>query len=71
MASIDPTIETLAVPANIASTTDVARLYSEVKCKFGHADALVNNAGVISGGGDMLSENPDEWWNNFVSSWPA
>ena len=67
MADIDPTIETLALPANIASATDIAKLYSEVKDKFGHADALVNNAGVISGGGDMRSEDPDEWWNNFVS----
>ena len=65
--TINPSVETLAVAANIADKASVASLFEQVKAKFGHADILVNNAGVISGPGLIADADADGWWTNFVS----
>jgi NAD(P)-dependent dehydrogenase (short-subunit alcohol dehydrogenase family) len=44
----------------------VAELFAKVKANFGHADILVNNAAVNSGGGNIHEQDPDQWWLNYV-----
>lgn len=65
--AINPNLETLVVAANIADTASVASLFSQVKARFGHANILVNNAGVINGPGMIADADPEQWWSNFVS----
>src|SRR5437016_2597342 len=38
--------QAIAVPADIAKTADVKRLFAETKKAFGRLDILVNNAGI-------------------------
>ncbi|KAK0752470.1 hypothetical protein B0T18DRAFT_436491 [Schizothecium vesticola] len=62
---INPAVETLVVAANIADAAWVARLFAEVATTFGHADILVNNGGVNTGGGFLDEEDTEAWWQNF------
>lgn len=62
-----PQIETLVVATDVSDSASVDALFAQVRAKFGHADILVNNAAVISGGGDIHEEDPSKWWKNFVS----
>jgi NAD(P)-dependent dehydrogenase (short-subunit alcohol dehydrogenase family) len=39
--------EGLAVQADVASESDVMRLFDEIDARWGHLDALVNNAGIL------------------------
>ena len=50
----------VAVQANVASSTDVKRLFEEAKKAFGHLDILVNNAGIYKFG--TLEEITEEEW---------
>ncbi|KAK4445899.1 hypothetical protein QBC34DRAFT_441311 [Podospora aff. communis PSN243] len=62
---VNSTIKTLAVATNIADAKSVDELFAKVKDTFGHADILINNAGINSGGGVIHEEKPEEWWQNF------
>jgi NADP-dependent 3-hydroxy acid dehydrogenase YdfG len=64
---INPAIQTLSVAADISNTVSVAELFAKVKQNFGHADILVNNAALATGGGNIHEEDPEKWWRNFVS----
>ena len=64
--AINPSVQVLSVAANIADAQSVADLFAKVKTNFGHADILVNSAGVNAGGGAIHDEDPDKWWQNFV-----
>ena len=64
--AINPNVQVLSVAANIADAQSVADLFAKVKTNFGHADILVNSAGVNAGGGAIHDEDPDKWWQNFV-----
>ena len=68
--TINPNVQVLSVAANIADANSVADLFAKVKANFGHADILINNAAVNSGGGDMDKEDPAQWWLNFVRDCP-
>ncbi|KAK0611891.1 hypothetical protein B0T14DRAFT_595255 [Immersiella caudata] len=61
----NPSIKTLAVAADISDASSVAELFARVKDSFGHADILINNAAVRSGGGNIHEDKPEEWWRNF------
>src|ERR1700678_3450502 len=47
--------------ADVASETDVARLFAEVKASLGGLDALINNAGIAGppGGGEEIKR--EDW----------
>jgi NADP-dependent 3-hydroxy acid dehydrogenase YdfG len=62
-----PQVQTLSVTTDISSPESVAALFEKIKEKVGHADILINNAGVRSGSGNLHEVDPAEWWNNFVS----
>ena len=51
--------------ADIASEQDVKTMYESIKAKFGKADALVNNAGII-GDGMIGQAEPLDWWQDLV-----
>ncbi|RYP58786.1 hypothetical protein DL769_008803 [Monosporascus sp. CRB-8-3] len=55
----------LAVTADISNKDSVTKLFKLVKDKFGHADVLVHNAAVMSGGGQIHELDLEEWWKNF------
>lgn len=61
-----PHVETLPVPTDIADPTAVAALFDQVKEKYGHADVLVNNAGVAKVLAPVKDTDPQEWWNDMV-----
>ena len=65
-----PATQTLAVGTDISDSKAVANLFARVASTFGHADVLVNNAAISSGGGIMHEEDPEKWWKNFVSHNP-
>ena len=47
--------------ADVASETDVARLFAEVKASLGGLDALINNAGIAGPTGGVENIMPKEW----------
>lgn len=62
-----PEIETLTCAVDISDAQAVEKAFESIKQKFGHADILINAAGVLTGDGPKLHEtNVDEWWKNFV-----
>ncbi|KAG7292168.1 hypothetical protein NEMBOFW57_002203 [Staphylotrichum longicolle] len=63
--TINPNVQVLSVAANIADNQSVADLFAKVQASFGHADILVNSAGVNAGGGNIHEEDADKWWQNF------
>ena len=64
--AINPDVQVLSVAANISDANSVAELFAKIKTNFGHADILINNAGVNTGGGNIHEEDPALWWQNFV-----
>ena len=55
----------LAIPCDVTREADVARLFAEVRAKFGRVDVVVNNAGVASG--TAIDELTLDAWNDVVS----
>ncbi|KAI1131891.1 hypothetical protein F5Y10DRAFT_275261 [Nemania abortiva] len=67
-----PSVEILAMAADVTDETSVNQLFIKVKETFGVADTLVNNAGVISTLTFMESPldtvakvSTSVWWNDF------
>jgi NAD(P)-dependent dehydrogenase (short-subunit alcohol dehydrogenase family) len=61
-------VEVVCFGADVSNPADVDRLYDMMKSKFGHADVLVNNAGVMSTSGiapigDV--QDVDAWWRDY------
>ena len=50
-----------ATKADVASETDVSRLFGEVKTTLGGLDVLVNNAGVAGPTGGVEEIRPEDW----------
>ena len=64
---ISPTTDVLLFPASISDETAVAKLYEMIAQKYGHAEVLVNNAGLMNtqsfaAVGDL---DADAWWGDF------
>ena len=55
----------MAVPCDVTREGDVARLFAEVRAKFGRVDVVVNNAGVASG--TAIDDLTLDAWNDVVS----
>jgi NAD(P)-dependent dehydrogenase (short-subunit alcohol dehydrogenase family) len=63
----NPGIATLAIVLDISDSKGIDIAFEEIKGTFGHADVLVNAAGICSGDGPELGDvDPDSWWRNFV-----
>ena len=59
----------LAVPTDIKIAKQVESLFDEIKKEFGRAaDVVIANAGWSSAAKLLAVEDPDAWWNNFVSN---
>jgi NADP-dependent 3-hydroxy acid dehydrogenase YdfG len=64
--NISKDIEVMIAPTDIRSVESVTSFWEKIKEKFGHADVLINNAASI-GGGNVVDQPVDTWWNDFVS----
>jgi NAD(P)-dependent dehydrogenase (short-subunit alcohol dehydrogenase family) len=67
LGKINPSVDILTSTANISDGKEVEELFKTISGRWGHADVLVNNAGVCVGGGDLHEVDPEEWWSNYVS----
>ncbi|KAH8647803.1 hypothetical protein BX600DRAFT_405007 [Xylariales sp. PMI_506] len=67
VAKINPEVKVLRVGVNISDKASVDAAFAQIVETFGHADVLVNNAGVNTEGEGALigDEDPDAWWQNF------
>lgn len=63
---INPDIKTLTVPTDIRDPASVKALFKKIEETFGHADILINNAGVLKGKPWIHENDVGEWWDNFV-----
>lgn len=66
VAKSHPSVETLVVPTDIGDPASVAALFEKVKEKYGHADVLVNNAGVFKEEKTVKDANHLIWWEEMV-----
>lgn len=64
---LSPNVQVLTLAADIADKKSVDTAFDKIKTTFGHADILINNAGVnLEGEGNLVGdEDPDTWWKNF------
>jgi hypothetical protein len=62
-----PNVETLFVPTDIADPGSVKLLFDKVKEKYGHADVLVNNAGIFKAIAPVSVVDQQMWWEEMVS----
>ncbi|MDD7835466.1 SDR family oxidoreductase [Paenarthrobacter sp. AB444] len=53
--------EALAVPCDVTAPDDVARLFEQVRQRWGRVDVLFNNAGVFGPSGDVGDLDVAEW----------
>ena len=59
--------EILPAALDIADEAAVAALYATVARRFGNADVLVNNAGVLRAAQSVREVDSKIWWGDFVS----
>jgi len=69
LAKSHPTVETLVVPTDLADPAAVQALFEKVEEKYGHADVLVNNAGVFKEEKTVKDANHLIWWEEMVRSY--
>jgi NAD(P)-dependent dehydrogenase (short-subunit alcohol dehydrogenase family) len=61
-----PDVEVLTVPTDITDPTSVKAVFEKVKEKFGHADVLVNNAGMFQAIAPVKDVDQQKWWEEMV-----
>ncbi|KAK9367590.1 hypothetical protein V1509DRAFT_626419 [Lipomyces kononenkoae] len=62
----NPAVEVLPVVADVADENAVALVYAQCEAKFGHADILINNAGIVKANGALPGDvKPADWWRNI------
>jgi NADP-dependent 3-hydroxy acid dehydrogenase YdfG len=62
-----PSVQTFSVPTDIADPVSVATLFEKVKEKYGHADVLVNNAGIFKAIAPVKDVDQALWWEEMVN----
>jgi NAD(P)-dependent dehydrogenase (short-subunit alcohol dehydrogenase family) len=67
VAGSHPEVETLPVPTDIADPVSVAALFETVVNRYGHADVLINNAGIFKAIGPVENVDQTAWWNEMAS----
>jgi NAD(P)-dependent dehydrogenase (short-subunit alcohol dehydrogenase family) len=63
---INPSVHILTVSADISHEEAVRVLFSKISAAFGHADVLVNNAGIFKAIAPVQQVSSDAWWNEMV-----
>ncbi|KAF2685217.1 NAD(P)-binding protein [Lentithecium fluviatile CBS 122367] len=63
-----PKVETLPFATDIADPASVAALFEKVKEKYGHADVLVNNAGIFKAIAPVKEVDQQAWWDELTRS---
>jgi NAD(P)-dependent dehydrogenase (short-subunit alcohol dehydrogenase family) len=63
-----PSVETFSVPTDVTDPASVASLFEKVKDRYGHADVLVNNAGIFKAIGPVRDVDQALWWDELVIS---
>ncbi|MGR0159342.1 SDR family oxidoreductase [Paenarthrobacter nitroguajacolicus] len=53
--------DALAVPCDVTAPDDVARLFAEVRQRWGRVDVLFNNAGIFGPAGDVGEIKVEDW----------
>ncbi|KAJ4308666.1 hypothetical protein N0V94_009257 [Neodidymelliopsis sp. IMI 364377] len=61
-----PDVDVLVVPTDITDPASVTALFEKVKQKYGHADVLVNNAGVYRATSSVKEVDQKDWWAEIV-----
>jgi NAD(P)-dependent dehydrogenase (short-subunit alcohol dehydrogenase family) len=61
-----PKVELLPVSTDITDPASVAALFEKVKEKYGHADVLVNNAGIFQAIAPVRDVDQQSWWEEMV-----
>ena len=59
---INSAIEVPTIPTDISDPAAVDSLFAKIKEKYGAADVLVNNAGVLITGGNVGQSDAEKWW---------
>jgi NAD(P)-dependent dehydrogenase (short-subunit alcohol dehydrogenase family) len=67
---INPNVAVAAIPTDIGDDKSVAALYEKIKGLYGHADVLINNAGIFAAEGNMKDLDSTVWLQDFVSVHP-
>ena len=62
---IAPEVDYVCVPTDITSESSVQDLFNTVEKKYGHADVLVNNAGMFQSMGNISDVDSAKWWFDF------
>ncbi|KAH6880662.1 hypothetical protein B0T10DRAFT_446296 [Thelonectria olida] len=58
---INPSVETLTFSLDISDNKAVKGLYEKIKTDYGHADILINNAGLMKAQGNIKDLDPEVW----------
>lgn len=61
----------MVISADISDIAAVKDLYKKVDESFGHADILINNAGILKADGNLDSVDPAVWLSDFVRASPS
>ncbi|KAL6704518.1 hypothetical protein ACN47E_008147 [Coniothyrium glycines] len=61
-----PAVETLSVPTDISNPASVTALFEKITAKYGHADVLVNNAGVFKAIAPVKDVDHAAWWEELT-----
>jgi NAD(P)-dependent dehydrogenase (short-subunit alcohol dehydrogenase family) len=61
-------LQVMVAPCNIADNEAVKNLFEKINNEFGHASILINNAGVMQAQGTVAEIEPQQWWEEVVSS---
>ena len=60
-----PSIQVIEAPIDITESEAIETLHASIEADFGHADVLVNNAGVQSGPAKIAESDDLKWWADF------
>ena len=63
---INSAIEVPTIPTDISDPAAVNSLFAKIKEKYGAADVLVNNAGVLIAHGNVGQSDAEKWWTEFT-----
>jgi NADP-dependent 3-hydroxy acid dehydrogenase YdfG len=71
IAESHPEVEILPVPTDIADPVSVAALFDTAVKRYGHADVLINNAGIFKAIGQVKDIDQTAWWDEMASATPT
>ncbi|KAI9860529.1 MAG: hypothetical protein M1824_003054 [Vezdaea acicularis] len=61
----NPNVNVISIPTDTTNEESVKALFETIKVKFGHADVLINNAGVFTEENTWAESNTKAWWGDF------